>query len=352
MKKILIIQNKRIGDVLIASIIPNNLKKIYPQSHITFFCYGYAAPVLYNNPNVDEIITVSNSELKKFKKLVEISKQFRNANFDLIVDPYVKTQSQFISLFSGCKERIAFKKKVLPFSYTKQVPFLKKRVSDYGKAIDDRLNLLQSINSETNLDPYPKLFLTENEKEEGKNILDYHDVDASRPTIMLGVLGSNPTKSLPLSYVSKIIDELTKYDINILFNYIPAQKPLVDEIYNGVKNKDNIYPDVIGKDIREFIKIMNACDLLIANEGGTVHIAKALQKRTFTIYSPYVDKANWATFEDNDRHLSVHLKELKPELFVDKTGKDIKNTSETLYQEFTPELISPTMHVFIKNHLS
>ena len=126
---------------------------------------------------------------------------------------------------------------------------------------------------------------------------------------------------------------------------------MVDEIYNDVKNKDNIYPDVIGKDIREFIKIMNACDLLIANEGGTVHIAKALKKPTFTIYSPYVDKANWATFEDNDRHVSVHLKELKPEFFVAKTGKDIRNASETLYQEFTPELISPTMHVFIKNHL-
>jgi hypothetical protein len=32
MKKILIIQNKRIGDVLIASVIANNFKKKYPDS--------------------------------------------------------------------------------------------------------------------------------------------------------------------------------------------------------------------------------------------------------------------------------------------------------------------------------
>jgi heptosyltransferase-2 len=35
---------------------------------------------------------------------------------------------------------------------------------------------------------------------------------------------------------------------------------------------------------------MDKCDVLVANEGGTVHIAKALNKPTFTIFSPYVNK--------------------------------------------------------------
>ena len=32
MKKILIIQNKRIGDVLLSSVIANNIKTVFPDS--------------------------------------------------------------------------------------------------------------------------------------------------------------------------------------------------------------------------------------------------------------------------------------------------------------------------------
>jgi len=39
MKKILVIQNKRIGDVLIASLIATNIKKIYPNSRVDYLVY-------------------------------------------------------------------------------------------------------------------------------------------------------------------------------------------------------------------------------------------------------------------------------------------------------------------------
>ncbi len=353
MKKILIIQNKRIGDVLIASILPNNLKRIYPDSHITFFCYEYAAHVLHNNPSIDRMITTKNSELKKFKTLLRTAKAIRQEKYDLIVDPYVKTQSQFMCLYSGAKERIAFQKNVLPFSYTTQIPFLKDRISDYGKAIDDRLNILKHIAPQATLDPYPKLFLDAQEKENGKHCLEKHGIDTSKKTIMMGVLGSNPSKSLPIAYVAEIIDTITaQHDVNILFNYIPAQKPIVDTLYQSLQNKKGVYPDVLGNTIREFIEIMYHCDLLIANEGGTVHIAKALEKPTFTIYSPYVSKNNWATFEDQKKHVSIHLSEVAPELFQNKSKKEIKETGDTLYQQFTPALINPAINSFLALHLS
>lgn len=46
MKKILVIQNKRIGDVLIASVIAQNMKKIYPDSLIDYLVYDYTVGVI------------------------------------------------------------------------------------------------------------------------------------------------------------------------------------------------------------------------------------------------------------------------------------------------------------------
>ena len=56
MKKILIIQNKRIGDVLISSVIANNYKTKYPDSEIHLMAYDFTHGVIQNNPNIDKII--------------------------------------------------------------------------------------------------------------------------------------------------------------------------------------------------------------------------------------------------------------------------------------------------------
>ena len=69
MKKILVIQNKRIGDVLISSVIANNIKKVFPKCEVTYFVYDYTTGVLAHNPNIDCVISVKEKELKKFPKL-------------------------------------------------------------------------------------------------------------------------------------------------------------------------------------------------------------------------------------------------------------------------------------------
>lgn len=335
--------------MLLASIIPNNIKKSYPDSKITFFCYDNAAPVLEHNPNIDRIIAVKEKELKKIKNLVRYASLIRKEKFDLIIDPYVKFQSQVLSLMSGAQRRISYQKKTLPFAYTTQIPILKDNVSVFGKAIDDRLNLITSIDNSIVPDPYPRLYLTQEEIEHGKEILS--KLDSSRKTLMIGVLGSNASKSLPLEYTVEVINFLiNNYDLNILFNYIPSQQEIVDNILDKVDESDKVYPEIVGKNIREFIQIMNHCDLLIANEGGSVHIAKALKKATFTIFSPYIVKDFWATFENEPQNESIHLKEVRPDLFENKSRKEIAANSEELYREFKPDLIIPKLQNFMKSN--
>ncbi len=80
--------------------------------------------------------------------------------------------------------------------------------------------------------------------------------------------------------------------------------------------------------IRDFIKLMSQCNALAANEGGTVHIAKALNKPTFTIFSPYVNKSHWASFEDGKFHHSIHLLDIKPDLYANFTYEERKKIEE------------------------
>src|SRR5690606_4777038 len=166
MKKILIIQNKRIGDVLISSVIANNVKKVFPNSEVVYFVYDYTTGVLENNPHIDRIISVKEKELKKIGKLAKTIIKTRKEKYDIIFDPYSKFQSRIICLFSGAKYRIGLKRahKKLPLDfYTHPIDFLEKGTKTCGKAIEDRINMIASVFELKNPDYVPKVFLTEEE---------------------------------------------------------------------------------------------------------------------------------------------------------------------------------------------
>lgn len=352
MKKILVIQNKRIGDVLISSVIANNIKKVFPESHVTYFVYEYTVGVLENNPNIDRIISVKEKELKSYSKLLQTISKINKENYDIIFDPYSKLQSRLICLFSGAKYRIglkrAHKELKLPY-YTHPVSFLEHRTKNCGKAIEDRINMITSVFDLKEPDYVPKIVLTEAEKQ-------YSKTDSlEKPVIILGILGSTPQKSMPYGYMVKIIDYITdNYAGTVLFNYTPDQKAEALKVYESCKNKTRINLNIYEDSIRGFIKLMNKCDLLVANEGGSVHIAKALNRPTFTIYSPYVNKEHWCSFEDGDHHDSIHLLEEKPNLFSSFTLEERRNIEEKphfLYKKLTPEMIIDKLKPFLDHHL-
>ncbi len=352
MQKILVIQNKRIGDVLISSVIANNIKKVFPKSHITYFVYDYTTGVLEQNPHINRVISVQEKELKRLPKLLKTMLKVRSERYDIIFDPYAKFQSRMLCLFSKAPYRIGLKRQhktlKLPF-YTHPISFLEQRTKSCGKAIEDRINMISSVFDLKNPDYEPKITLTASEEHYSRI------AKLPRPVIMIGVLGSTPQKSMPYEYIVTLINYITKtYKATLLFNYAPHQKEEALKIYEQCKDKALINLDIYEDSIRGFIKLMRQCDLLIANEGGSVHITKALHRPTFTIYSPYVNKEHWCSFEDGDQHDSIHLLEEKPNLFDTFTLEErrkIEENPDTLYKELTPDMILAKLKPFLTQHL-
>jgi heptosyltransferase-2 len=310
--------------------------------------------VIENHPAIDHIIEINDKELKKLGNLKQLIQTVRKREYDIIFDPYSKLQSRLICYFSKAPFRIGFQKRgknpLLKF-YTHNIPFLDEKTNICGKAIEDRINMVTSVFTlpKNQIDYEPRIVLTEKEKQYDK-LSTYN-----KPAIMLGVLGSTPQKSMPYEYIVKLIDYITEtYDVNVLFNYAPHQKEDALSIYNSCKNKDNIIIDIYENCIRGFIKLMNKCQLLVGNEGGIVHISKALNKPTFTIFSPYVMKDHWASFEDGNKHASVHLLGEKPELYNEisiENRREIETDPSFMYKQLTPALIIPKLEAFLQLHL-
>ena len=353
MKKILIIQNKRIGDVLISSVIANNYKVKHPESVVHLMAYDFTHGVIQNNPNIDKIISINEKELKKFGNLSKMIMQVRREKYDIIFDPYSKLQSRLICKFGGAKQTVGHKsrKKIGNLGYyTHPVEILKEKTQICGKAIEDRIHLLQQVGNFTDINYEPKIFLTEKEKQ-FRVPEKYQD----KKIIMLGILGSTPQKSMPYEYISQIVDYIANtFDCYLLFNYAPNQKIEANKIYNLCQNKSNIILDIYAPSIRDFAVLMNQCVALVSNEGGTVHIAKALNKPTFTIFSPYINKDDWSSFEDGKFHKSVHLLDFLPNAISELSyaqNKEIEKNPRAMYMKLSPEMIIPELDSFLKDHL-
>lgn len=351
--KILVIQQKMIGDVLVSSILCENLRLAYPNAQIDYLIYDSTKTVVDGSTYIDNLILFTekqrNSKLELFKFILKI----RKAKYDIIIDPYSKLESWLLVYFSGAKRTISFEKKGRNFIYTDVVKRREDYTSNLGLIIEQRLALLEPLNVEKKV-TFPTIHVSDSEKEFAKNVFQKYNIDVSRKTVMVSIIGSEMSKTYPLHYMAEIIDFIAdNCNVNLLFNYIPKQIEDAKVIYNACSDstKKKIYFDVIGGSIREFIAIMNQCDIIIGNDGGAINMAKALQKPSFVIFSPWIDKRGWSLNEDGIMHISFHLNELKPELFAHKTWKMIKEENDVLYAEFKPELIQNQLKDFLTRHI-
>jgi ADP-heptose:LPS heptosyltransferase len=353
--KILVIQQKMIGDVLISSIICNNLRNAYPDAQIDYLVYESTTPVLEGNTSIDNIILFQEKHRKNKKEFLKLANQIRANQYDLLIDAYSKLESWLIVLLSGAKRKISYKKKGRAFLYTDNVSFESFPKTNLGLAIERRLSLLEPLDLNIKIDPSPKLFVTEKENQEAQSLFEKYQLKKERKTVMISLLGSEKLKTYPLEYMAKVVDAIADtFDVNILFNYFPKQIDDAKIVLNTCKasTQEKIYFDLLGSDLRSFIAIMNQCDLIVGNDGGAINMAKALEKPSFIIFSPWIEKKIWATFEDGLMHCSVHLNDFKPELFLDFSEKELKTKTPVLYEAFYSELFMDQLKTFLLNNLS
>ena len=111
--KILIIQQKMIGDVLTSSILCELIKTHIPDSEVHYVINANTYPVVQNNPFVDRFIYVTPETEKNKPAFRQFLKQIKNERYDVVVDAYSKTSSNLMSRKSGARIRQDLKTQVV-----------------------------------------------------------------------------------------------------------------------------------------------------------------------------------------------------------------------------------------------
>ena len=345
--KILIIQQKMIGDVLTSSILFEALKKKYPKSNLHYLINSHTYPVVENNPFIDKFIFLTPEIENNNIKFYSFLKSIRRDEYDAIVDVYGKLSSALISLFAKAKVKSAYYKKHSSFIFSDTFKRLTLPVNNVSLAVENRMKLLKPLNVEfTNISP--KIYLKDDEIEIARHFLETHKIDLTKPLFMISVVGSSVKKTYPLNYIAELIDEIAVIkNSQILFNYIPKQEVDARKVYNycNESTQKKIFLNVYGKSLREFLAITEHCSALIGNEGGANNMGKALNIPTFTIFSPSLNKQNWFGEVEAKTHVAIHLSDFVKFDETDQTNA--KKNPEAYYLKLEPKFIKPQLKSFL-----
>lgn len=337
-----------IGDVLASTVICEAIKREYPDVVIHYMIHPNTFPVVENNPNIDQIVIFDPKKIKGFTALRTFGKTLKKQEYDAIIDAYGKWESVIPAYFSDAKIRIGNKKWYTSLCYTKTV-VPKKNVA--GSAIHHRLQLAEALTGHFPTIDFPKIYLSDSEINHAQQSISTR-LPAQLPIVMISVLGSDNSKSLPPKQMAETLDIIAgSGEVQLLFNFMPNQEKDAKAIYDlcQQKTQDKIMFDFYTKSLREFLAVLSQCNALIGNEGGAVNMAKALNIPTFTFFSPWINKSSWNMLNDDQTHVAVHLQDYFPEIYNHVHPKKFKKQATDLYQKFTPGLFAAPLRNFVKN---
>ncbi len=342
-----------IGDVLATSILFEAIKHKYPNAELHYVLNSHTYPVVEENPFIDQFHFFTSEHEKSKLKLWQFANQLRQENYDVVIDVYSKISSNIVALRSKAKTKISIDKGHNSLIYNHRFEHKPKADTNAGLAIENRMQLLKPLDINTANIVRPKIYLTDAEKYSAKTFLESNGINLSKPLFMIGVLGSGSNKTYPFDYMAKVIDCIVaeQPESQILFNYIPNQ---VDDASSILylctpETKKQVFFEVFGKSLRNFLAMTSHCDALIGNEGGAINMAKALSIPTFTVFSPWIKKEAWNMFDDGEKHVSVHLRDYdETEYATVKHPKELKSKSSELYKEFKPSFFEKELKTFLK----
>ncbi len=155
--KILVIQQKMIGDVLVSSVLCEHLKNHIPLCQVHYMVNDHTVAVVAENPFIDKIVVFKKDYRDSKKEFYRFLKTISKENYDAVIDIYGKIESNLVTIFSGSKTKIAYPKWYSKILFTHTIPLQPRTAGRTGITMDDRLGLLSPLITEkldTGIRPY------------------------------------------------------------------------------------------------------------------------------------------------------------------------------------------------------
>ncbi len=317
-RKILLLRQDRIGDMLITTPLLQILKEEFPTKKFDILLgeKNIGAKNIVE-PYVNSIYLFEKSVFKLLGLIKELKKQ----KYDLVIDLFDEpsTTSSIVIRLIKAKFSLGLKKEK-SYAYSHLVPLLD-RTKEHIVLRTAMLMLPFNIDPK---EEYLKLEyrLDATEKETAEKSLG---IKGALKRIGINLSGSNRGKFWGIENNIELIIALEKQDEDLEIVLFGTREYTIE--LNEIKNKTNVKIAPFVNSVHDYAAMLSTCDFLITPDTAAVHFASVFQIPTIPLYNLVKEGQNripWTPFNTPFEAVttpSEKLSEIKPEKVVEAFNK-------------------------------
>lgn len=298
--KILVVNLKYLGDLIVSTPGLRSLRKAYPSAEIVLMVRKNFEEVLANNPNINRIITFDpnlkgNSNFDKFIKGIRFIKKIREGKFDTVIVLHPGDRTAFWAWLSGAKNRIAPRKQSFGFLFNHKVDVYEDSISYldyYNKIIEAAGGSIDSNKTE--------FFISQETEAWIDNFFAQGKINADNIVVAIHPGASEPTKIWKHNNFIQLIEKLIsdkKYKVIIIEG--PQDKEICSFLQKSFMSKESVF--FAHGSIIQIATLIKRCNILLTHDTGTRHLAVAVGTQVLALI-PDDNQKFWNFYSEVDKH--------------------------------------------------
>jgi ADP-heptose:LPS heptosyltransferase len=278
---VLVLQRRRVGDILMTTPALRALKARFSQAEVTYVCERPFSQVLRLNEHVDTLLPCDADV--SLKQQLRLLATLRGRKFDLALDFEGSSFSALLVAGSGAARRIGFRSALGGHAYTDRVAASKARD---GYMAADKLALLAPLGIEVrSLGLRPTLRVEPRAGDWAGRTLEAAGVGSSDFLVTLGLSARAPELRWPAERYARLLDALaTSHAFEVILILAPGDEALGGKLagLTGVP----LFQLSTAPSLGQIAALLDRADLHIGNENAARHMAAALGTATLALFAP------------------------------------------------------------------
>jgi len=296
-EKILCIQLKQIGDVLMVTPAIRALADANPHAEIHILTQKPSDQIFQHNPNISTLILHPGSN--SIRDNISLIRRIRKERYTAVIDFFGQLKTAILARLSGAPIRIGFEKTGRSIFYTH--PVKDTHTKPYSAL--QKAHLLTALGIEQ-VKPGLEFPVGPDEETAADRILESIGWDRTKRLISVSPVSRRNYKIWPAEKFATVCDALVdEWDAQILFLWGPGEYHFIRDVREKMRHA--ALPDYDIPTISETVALLKRVDLHVGNDNGPMHFAISTGVRTVAIFGRPLQR-NW-TPPNQDNHLAVEF---------------------------------------------
>ncbi|MFK7873534.1 MAG: glycosyltransferase family 9 protein [Oligoflexales bacterium] len=274
MKRVLVIQLRQLGDILLTTPILRSLKN--QGAHVTFLCHAMGYKYFSDQKTLpfDELLTYSDQD--NLRTQYSLIKTLKQAQYDIVIDCMGNPKSAFFSLCTRSPQRISWETRRRWAFHT----VVKRQTGQY--IVEEKNTLLAAAGFQTSQDfslfqPFIKSSAVLN------HLLKHLDQKSEQPRILMSPASRKKERRWPEEQFVALAQKLQKeWNAHILWAWGPGEYEYALRLYRNTP-KTTLLPKM---NIQELTSLLAHCDFFMGPSNGPSHLAIAAKTPSFQLHGP------------------------------------------------------------------